>query len=365
MSISFKAKDYIEKINPYKQGKSKINSKEKPIKLSSNENALKTSPTAIEAYINHRDDLYLYADGNCSDLKNAVANKFNINPNQIVFGAGSDEIIALLIQSFVSEGEEVIYSEYGFLMYPISAQKFGAKAVVSRETNLTTNVDNILAKISNKTRMIFIANPNNPTGSYIKKKEIERLINNTPKNIIIVLDLAYAEFVDLDEDEYPDVVNLVNKNENVVMTRTFSKIYGLASLRLGWSYSCEYIADILNKSRGPFNVTGAAMQAGIAAIQDDKFITKSVEHNNKWLKILRDELDKINIKTYPSIANFILIDFTNETNCQKANEFLLENGVIVRDLKVYKLSNCLRMTIGTEEENLKVIKLLKEFQDAK
>ncbi len=358
---SFKAKSYIESIEAYKQGKSKTVTDAEIIKLSSNENALKTSKKAILAYKNHSIKINRYADGNCSNLRNRIANKYKINANQIVCGAGSDELISLLIQCFAGEGDEVIYSEYGFLMYPISAQKCGAKAIVAKETNLTTNVGNILALISDKTKMIFIANPNNPTGSYINKAQILKLIENTPKNIVIVLDLAYAEFVELGEDEYPDVIELVNKYDNVVMTRTFSKIYGLASLRLGWSYSCGYISDILNKARGPFNVSGSAIAAGEAAILDDEFIAKSIAHNSKWLKILGEELAKIQIKTHPSIANFILMEFENEKKCQEVNQFLLKNGVILREMLAYKLPNCLRITIGTQKENLKVLKLLHNF----
>jgi histidinol-phosphate aminotransferase len=361
---AFKAKSYIENISPYKQGKSNTGKidESKIIKLSSNENALKSSPEAISSYNNHKNKLSYYADGNCLSLRKAIASKHNINADNIVCGAGSDEIISLLVQSFAGEGDEIIYSNHGFLMYPISAQKFGAKAISAPETNLTANIDNILNIISDRTKMIFIANPNNPTGSYINKVQIEKLISKTPKDVIIVLDLAYAEFVQLSEEEYPDVTKLVEAHDNVVMTRTFSKIYGLASLRLGWSYSCEYIAQTLNKSRGPFNVSGAAIEAGIGAIKDDEFIRKSVTHNDKWLEILRDELKAINIKTHPSIANFILIDFEDKIKCQNANKHLLENGVILREMTSYKLPNCLRMTIGTESENLTTIKLLKEIK---
>jgi histidinol-phosphate aminotransferase len=364
VTTEFKTKDYIESIAPYKQGKSIIDNAQKgtPTKLSSNENALKTSPKALEAYRSHK-ELNRYADGSCQELRAAIGNKYNIDKDTIVCGAGSDEIISLLIESFAGPGDEVIYSEHGFLMYQISTKKFGAKAIAAKETNLTTNVDNILGLISKETKMIFIANPNNPTGSYINKKEIEKLINKTPKNIIIVLDLAYAEFVELSEEDYPNVSSLVTNNDNVVMTRTFSKIHGLASLRLGWSYSCSYIAQVLNKVRGPFNVSGAAMEAGIAAINDDDFIEKSIKHNNKWLKILKDELDRINLKSHPSIANFILIDFLDDNKCQQANDFLLHNNIIVRQMVDYKLPTCLRITIGTEQENRSVIGLLEEFQN--
>lgn len=357
-----KAKSCIEAIKPYEQGKSQVGNLKEIIKLSSNENALGSSKKAVLAYKKHVNKLFRYADGSCLALRTAIGEKYKIEANNIVCGAGSDEMIALLIQAFAGEGDEIIYSEYGFLMYPISAARFGAKSIAAKEVNLTTNIDNILSLIGPKTKMIFIANPNNPTGSYINKAEIEKLIENTPKNILIVLDLAYGEFVTLSNNEYVDVFDLINRNENVVMLRTFSKIYGLASLRLGWSYSSPYVAQILNKTRGPFNVSGAAMEAGIAAINDEDFVKKSINHNNKWLKIVIGKLEKIKIKCHPSIANFILIDFLNTDKCRKANKFLLENGVILRDMTSYKLETCLRMTIGKKMENLKVIELLEKFQ---
>lgn len=355
-----KAKKYILDIDPYKPGKSKTGNQNKVIKLSSNENALGPSPKALEAYKNHSDKVFRYADGASSELREAIAKKFQISADQIVCGAGSDEIIALLTHAFCGEGDEVLYSEYGFLMYPISAKRVGANSVTAKEINLTASIDNFLEAITPKTKIIFIANPNNPTGSYVNSDEIERLIKNTPKNILIVLDSAYAEFVD--EADYPDAISLVNQNENVVMMRTFSKIFGLASLRLGWSYSSSYVADVLNRTRGPFNVSGAAQYAGIAAINDDEFIKKSKEFNNKWLRILKDEFDKIGIKHYPSVANFILLDFESIENCQKVNQYLTEKGVILREMSAYKLPNCLRMTIGTEEENKFVIELLKNYK---
>lgn len=355
-----KAKEYILDIDPYKPGKSKTGNQNKVIKLSSNENALGPSPKALEAYQKHSDKVFRYSDGGSTELREAIANKYNIDAERIVCGAGSDEIIALLTHAFCGVGDEILYSEYGFLMYPISAKRVGADSVIAKEVNLTTNVDNFLKGITNKTKIIFVANPNNPTGSYISHSEIERLIQNTPKNILIVLDLAYAEFVD--EKDYPDAIALVNKYENVVMMRTFSKIFGLASLRLGWSYSSAYVADVLNRARGPFNVSGSAQHAGIAAINDEDFIKKSKEHNHKWLKFLQDEFDKIGIKHYPSVANFILMDFGSPENCQKVNHYLMDNGVILREMSSYKLPSCLRMTIGTEEENKFVIELFKNYK---
>ena len=354
-----KAKDYILGIEPYKPGKSKTGNSNKIIKLSSNENALGASPEALLAYQIHSDKVFRYADGGCNDLRNALAEKYKIDADRIVCGAGSDEIIALLTHSFCDVGDEVLYSEYGFLMYPISAKRVGAEGIFAKEINLIANVNNMLAKITNKTKMIFLANPNNPTGSYLNNDEVERLIKNVPSNIVVVLDLAYAEFVD--NVDYPNAIDLVNKYTNVIMMRTFSKIYGLASLRLGWSYSSSYIADILNRARGPFNVSGAAQYAGIAAINDSEFVEKSKAHNKKWLKILATELDKIGIKHYPSVANFILLDFLSIEKCQEVNQFLLDNGVILREMSAYNLPSCLRMSIGKEEENLVAIGLLKKI----
>jgi histidinol-phosphate aminotransferase len=354
-----KAKQYILEIEPYKQGKSKVNNQNKIIKLSSNENALGASPKATEAYLKHSDQVFRYADGGCSDLRDAIAKKYNLTADNIVCGAGSDEIIALLTHSFCDVGDQVLYSEYGFLMYPISAKRVGAESVTAKEVNLVANVDNILAQINAKTKIVFLANPNNPTGSCLNHNEVEKLVQNIPSDVLIVLDLAYAEFVDA--ADYADAIKLVNEYENVVMMRTFSKIYGLASLRLGWSYSSSYIADILNRARGPFNVSGAAQFAAIAAINDDQFIEKSKSHIRKWLKILGEELDKMSIKHYPSVANFILMDFLSAEKCQKVNQFLLSNGIILREMSAYNLPSCLRMTIGRDEENLQVIELLKKI----
>ncbi|MBP7709962.1 MAG: histidinol-phosphate transaminase [Rickettsiales bacterium] len=351
------AHSYISEIDNYIPGKAKIGSK-KAIKLSSNENALGSSPKAIDAYEKHAAEVVRYADGACTALREAIAAKNKISAEQIVCGAGSDEILAFLTSAFAGVGDEVIYSEYGFLMYPISAKRVGAKAVKVKEKNLRTDVDAILAAITPKTKIIFIANPNNPTGSYVTEAEVRKLINGTPRNVLIVLDHAYEEFVE--ESDYPNAIALVNEFENVVATRTFSKIYGLASLRIGWCYSSSYIAQVLNKIRGPFNVGGPAQFAAVAALQDDDFFVSSKAHNKKWLKFFFAEIAKIAaVKAHPSIANFILLDFGSLENCQKANAKLLENGFILREMAGYGLPNCLRLTIGTEAENLEVLEILK------
>jgi histidinol-phosphate aminotransferase len=353
------AHPYLLKIETYKPGKAKIGEK-RAIKLSSNENALGSSPKATEAFKNHVSEIMRYADGSCSILRQALAVKNNIDAERIVCGAGSDEILAFLTSAFAGVGDEIIYSEYGFLMYPISANRVGARAVKVKEKNLKADIDAIIAAITSKTRIIFIANPNNPTGSYLNKFEIEKLINNTPKNVLIVLDHAYEEFVET--SDYPNAIELVNQHENVVVTRTFSKIYGLASLRIGWSYSSFEIAEILNKVRGPFNVGGPAQVAATAALEDVDFFQKSKNHNKKWLEILFHELSKLDkIKARSSIANFILLDFGSLESCKKANDLLLSEGIILREMYTYGLENCLRLTVGTEEENLRVLEILKNF----
>jgi histidinol-phosphate aminotransferase len=344
-----KAHSYLFEIENYVPGKSQLGNK-KIIKLSSNENALKASPKAIEAYKNHAEKIFRYADGSCADLREAIAQKNKILANQIVCGAGSDEVIALLTQAFAGVGDEVIYSEHGFLMYPISAKRVGAKAIKVKEKNLRADVDAFLAAITDKTKIIFLANPNNPTGSYLSGPEVDRLIAKTPKNILIVLDCAYEEFVD--EADYPNAIELVNKHENVVVTRTFSKIYGLASLRIGWCFSSAYIAEILNKIRGPFNVGGPAQAAAIAALGDDEFLIASKNHNKKWLKLFFETFAKSSeIKAWPSVGNFVLLDFGSKEKCADANSKLLNEGIILREMAGYGLPNCLRATIGNDEEN--------------
>ncbi len=358
--MKLQAHSYLSEIENYKPGKAKISGQQTIIKLSSNENALGSSPKALQNYKDHAAELMRYADGSCTLLREALAQKNNISAEQIVCGAGSDEIIALLTCAYAGVDDEIIYSEHGFLMYPISAKRVGAKAVKVKEKNLKTDVDAILEAITARTKIIFIANPNNPTGSYLNKNEVEKLINNTPKNVLIVLDHAYEEFVEL--SDYPNAIELVNQHPNVVVTRTFSKIYGLASLRIGWCYSSLEIAEILNKVRGPFNVGGPAQVAAVAALEDNDFFEESKAHNKKWLEIFFKELaQNQKIKAHPSIANFVLIDFGDTQSCQEANQQLLENGIIVREMQAYNLPSCLRISIGTDTENEKVLKILKNL----
>ncbi len=352
---------YLNAIENYVPGKAKIGNKnQKFLKLSANENALGASKIAIKAYIEHSENIFRYADGSCSDLREKIAQKNNINASQIVCGAGSDELISLLTSAFCKEGDEVIYSEYGFLMYPISAKRVGANPIKVKEKNYRSDVHEILNSVTKKTKIIFIANPNNPTGSYLRKDEIDFLVKNLDKNILLILDQAYEEFVTV--NDYPQAIDIVKNNANVVMLRTFSKIYGLASLRIGWCYCHEKIAEILHKIRGPFNVSGPAQACAIACLDDDDFLEKSRQHNQKWLDIYKSEIANLkNLIAHEALANFILLDFLNEKNCQNAQKIFLENNIILREMSAYSLNNCLRVTIGKDQENHQVLEILKQI----
>lgn len=355
-----KAHSYLRDIKSYKPGKDSIDGEQNIVvtKLSSNENPLGSSLGAVNAYKNHGSDLPVYADGACVNLRKKIAKKYNIDSERIVCGAGSDEILYMLASAYAGIGDEVIHSKHGFLMYGISAKRVGANVIIVDEKDLKVDVDAIIEAVTSKTKMIFLANPNNPTGSYLANNEIDRLVKNIRKDVLIVLDHAYDEYV-IDKEDYPDAIKTVEENENVVMTRTFSKIHGLASLRIGWCFAHKEVIDVLNKVRGPFNVGGPAQVAAAVAIEDQEFMTNSAEHNLKWLEKYFDVCQKFdNIKAYDSVANFILFDFGSQKNAELANEEFLKEGVIVRKVAVYLLPRCLRITIGNNEDNEKVINIL-------
>ena len=360
-SLPTVSKSTIMDIVPYKPGKSKISNGKEPIKLSSNESPFGVSKITREALIDATENQFRYPDGGCNLLRNKIAETHNINADKIVCGAGSDELISLICDAYANEGDEVLCSEYGFLMYPISAMKVGAKAVFAKETNLRTDINNIINAITDRTKIIFIANPNNPTGSYISNEEMTYLQNNIPSNIVLVIDSAYAEYVN--KEDYGCGIKLVESSQNTVMTRTFSKIYGLGGIRLGWAYCPDNIADVLNRVRGPFNVSNIAQKAGIAALSDVDFINKSIEHNIKWIDIMTNELGSLGLKIHPSVANFILVEFPAQTkfNSENANKFLLERNIIGREMSAYKLPEYMRFTIGTERENNLLISALSYF----
>lgn len=346
----------ILNIKPYIGGNSSIPGVQKIIKLASNENALGASEKAKQAYINAAEKLFRYPDGSSEALRVAIASHHNLDANRIICGAGSDEILAFIMQAFVGVGDEIIYSQYGFLMYPIGAYSVGATPIAAQEDHYHTSVDNILNTVTSKTKAVFIANPNNPTGTYIGKDEILRLRKGLRDDIILVLDAAYAEYIE--QDDYTAGADIVDMGENTIMTRTFSKIYGLPSLRLGWGYFPEYLADIINRIRGPFNVSMPAQYAGIAALDDMEFTKKSKIHNDIWMEILSKKITEMGYEIIPSYCNFLLVKFPD---AEKMDAHLQKNGIIVRNMKSYNLPEFLRITIGNEEENKKLLQVLGVF----
>lgn len=347
-------------IAPYVGGKSTAKSGVKVVKLSSNETPLGASPAAISAYNEAVHTLHRYPDGAATKLREAIGEVYNLPPEQLICGAGSDELIGLLVHAYVGTGDEVLISQHGFLMYKIYAQSVGAKVISASEKNLRTDIDAILASVTAKTKIVFIANPNNPTGSYIPAAEMKRLHDGLPKDVILAIDDAYTEYAT--PADYSDGSELVRNSENVVMLRTFSKIYGLSSLRLGWMFAPPHIIETINRIRGPFNVSTPAIMAGIAAVRDTEFTARAKEFNAKWLAFLTSEITKLGLKAYPSIGNFVLVEFPKEPHtASAANNFLMERGLIVREVANYGLPDCLRISIGLEEDNRAVVATLKEF----
>jgi histidinol-phosphate aminotransferase len=344
-------------IAPYVPGKSSA-SGPKIHKLSSNESPLGTSPEALKAYRVAAESLERYPDGNATALRIAIAARYGLAPERIVCGAGSDEILQLLAHAYLGEGDEAIYSQYGFLVYPIVIAANGATAVVAPERNHTADVDAILQRVTAKTRIVFLANPNNPTGTYLPFDEIKRLHAGLPSHVLLVLDAAYAEFVR--RNDYEAGLALATEHNNVVMTRTFSKIYGLAALRLGWAYGPAHVIEVLNRVRGPFNVSSPAIAAGVAAIADQAFVEKVLSHNERWLPWLASEIEKTGFKVTPSVGNFFLIHLPSGKT-PALDQFLQDRGIILRRMDAYGLPDAMRITIGDEEANHALVAALKEF----
>ena len=348
-------------IAAYVPGKSSALGVDKVYKLSSNESPLGASPNAIAAYQSIAHDLQDYPDGAATALREAVGKAYGLDPTRIICGAGSDDLINLLARGYLADGDEAIHTTHGFLMYPIATLGAGAKPVVAAEKNFTTDIDAIIKAVTPKTKMVFIANPNNPTGTYIPFDEVKRLHAALPPHVVLVLDAAYAEYVK--RNDYEAGIELVATSENVVMLRTFSKIHGLAALRLGWIYGPAHIIDALNRIRGPFNVNAPAIAAGVASIADTAHIEKARAHNEKWRPWLTEEISKLGIKVTPSVANFLLLHFpeTPGKTAAEADALLTSRGLIMRAVRAYKLPKCLRMTVGSEEANRLVVKTLTEF----
>lgn len=351
----------VLQIDAYVPGKSGAPGAGRVYKLSANETPLGPSPAAVQALRDMAHEIALYPEGSSRLLREAVAARHGLDPARVIMGAGSDNILELLALAYLAPGDEAIYTQYGFLEYKIVTLAAGGVPVVAPETNYAATVDAILAKVTDRTRLVFLANPNNPTGSYLPQREVERLAGALPGNVLLVLDAAYAEYVR--RPDYEGGLALASARDNVVTTRTFSKIYGLAGLRLGWGYGPAHIIDALNRIRSPFNVSSAASAAGIAAVRDTAHIEAAVAHNERWLPWLTREISALGLEVLPSVANFIAIRFplTPGRTAADADRFLAARGLILRAIGAYGMGEFLRLTVGPQEANEAVVAALKEF----
>ena len=361
MSNLLKIKKNITSVFKYEAGIFKLADRNKIIKLSSNEGAFGTSSGIKKILKEFEGKIFRYPDPESNILKETISKRHKLNKNNIICGNGSDEILTTIAKIFSGPGDEILYSEYGFLMYPIASQLSGAKGIKVKDINYRNSLKNFTKAITKRTKIIFIANPNNPTGTYLTKNELNEFILKLPKRILLVIDAAYAEYIT--KKDYSSGKDLVKRNNNVIMTRTFSKIYGLAGLRLGWAYGPKYVVDIFNKVRLPFNINIAAMKAGISALSDRNFYIKSVKHNSYYLNWLTKEIVKLGLIPIPSVANFILVKFPSKGkfSANKVNNYLLSKGIILRKVESYSLNDFLRISIGKKNELIKLIKFLKIY----
>ena len=360
-SSKLQPKPGVMDIDIYVPGKSSAPAGVRLHKLSSNETPLGASPAAQDAIAGLAGKLELYPDGSASELKRAIAEVHGLNAENLICGNGSDELLSLIGNAYLQPGDEVIFTEHGFLMYRIVALSSSAVPVSVPETGERADVDAILAAVTDRTRLVFLANPNNPTGTYLPIDEVRRLHAGLPASALLVLDAAYAEYVR--RNDYESGMELAASADNVIVTRTFSKIHGLAALRIGWAYASREIIQTLERVRGPFNVNALAIAAGAAAMRDRTHIDQSIAHNDKWLAWLAEELEKLGLRVTPSVGNFILIHFPDEAgkSAAEADAFLTQRGLILRAVTGYGFPNALRMTVGLEESNQAVVDALKTF----
>ena len=346
------AEKYIAGLSLFKQKVAKI-------KLSANESALGPSPKAIKEFNRVAKNIKRYPDSDGVFLRNVLARKFKLDPKRIILGSGSDQIFELICKAFLDKNDEVIVPEYSFIIYRIYSKIYGAKIKYAKEKNYKISVENILDKVTKKTKIVFLANPNNPTGTIISKGALLNLRKKLRGNILLVVDDAYFEYVK--SKNYSSGMKLFSNYKNVIITRTFSKIYGLAGLRVGWGYGPKKLIYALNQVKPPFNINRAALFAAAASINDIKWLNKEIKHVNRWSKIFFKNFKNLRIETNFSYGNFLLLNF-NKIKKNSKNIFLklARKGVLLRKMDVYKIKNSLRVTIGNNNENKKFIKILKQ-----
>lgn len=344
-------KDWIMAIAPYVPGRSTSDDGRPVIKLSSNENPLGTSAQARAAFAAHALDLERYPDAGASALREAIAAPLGLDPARVIYGTGSDEVLHLVAGAYAGHGDEILFVRYGFSVYEIAARRVGATPVIAPDLDYATDIDAILAAVTPATRVIFIANPNNPTGTFTPRAEIARLHAALPDDVMLVIDQAYAEYIDAEDDD--GALDLARSAPNVMITRTFSKIYGLAAERIGWGYASAEAVAAMHRIRAPFNITSAGQAAAIAALADHEFVAASRAHNARWRQWLTDEiagLGNAGLRAIPSRANFLLICFNGALTAEAAYKGLMDHGYITRWLPGQGLPNALRITIGSEDE---------------
>ena len=346
-------------LESYKPGASKLSRFRNIIKLSANESALGTS-TKVKSEINKKINFSKYPDSKSKNLRLSISKKFSCDFKKIICGAGSDEIIQIICQLFLKPRDEVIVPQYSFLMYRIYSKNVGANVIYAKEKNYKISVSEILKKVSKKTKIVFLANPNNPTGTYLEKSKLLKLRKRLRSNILLVVDDAYVEY--MKNKNYTSGLKLFNNSNNVIVLRTFSKIYGLASLRIGWGYGPKKIIEAMSKIKPPFNTNSVAQLAAVAALHDKSFINKAVKHNFFWANKLKKKLNNFNITTNEVTANFLLLNFNKcKYSANYVQKKLEDKGIILRGMQSYKIKNALRLTIGNNSENKLFLKSINKI----
>jgi histidinol-phosphate aminotransferase len=349
----------ILKVHPYVAGEAELPGANRTLKLSSNEGAFGVPPLAKAAIIAAASESYRYPDGGAAKLRAALGKRWGLDPQRIVCGAGSDDLLYQFCLSYGGPGRDIIMSAHGFSIYEIAGTYAGSRVIKVPERNLTADLDAMLAAVSPATRLVFLANPNNPTGSMVRAEEVARFRAALPPEVLLVLDAAYAEYVT--HPAYDAGVKLVDAGDNTVMTRTFSKIFGLGGMRVGWCYAPPGIVDVLNRVRGPFNVSVPAQAAAIAALAEPGWVEAGCAHNAEYRPKLAAGIEAAGPKVWPSEGNFVLVDLETADRANAADAFLRANGIIVRKVGGYGLPHCLRVTVGSAEECGLVADAFEEF----